>query len=321
MNFEFSSDQATLLDAVNRVVTNHGSEPLTPRRYQYSPELARDLADAGFYDCWHIEELGAVAATAMVIALAASPLCTEAAASAIVAPMLDLNLPGPHAVLLEGSEQAPVRFLPVANTLIRIGSGAVEVASMASAEHQVEACEGLFAYPMGMLRDAQSLTWTAVPSVNADAVRNGWRVAIAAEIVGCLDAGLKAVLEHVRNRRQFGRPLGSFQAIQHRLAECTTLIEGARWLVLKAADSQTPLDALIASAQAQRITTRVCYDLHQFMGAMGLTLEHPLHRWTYRAKYLRSDLGGADRQFIAAADSAWGPNGAVAQQAEMEVAS
>ena len=41
------------------------------------------------------------------------------------------------------------------------------------------------------------------------------------------------------------------------------------------------------------------------MGAMGLTLEHPLHRWTYRVKLLRSDLGGAEMQFRAVADAAW----------------
>ncbi len=42
------------------------------------------------------------------------------------------------------------------------------------------------------------------------------------------------------------------------------------------------------------------------MGAMGLTLEHPLHRWTFRVKLLRSELGGAERQFDAVAARAWG---------------
>ena len=41
---------------------------------------------------------------------------------------------------------------------------------------------------------------------------------------------------------------------------------------------------------------------------MGLTLEHPLHRWTYRAKLLRSDLGGAEQNYIELADMGWKPD-------------
>jgi alkylation response protein AidB-like acyl-CoA dehydrogenase len=118
------------------------------------------------------------------------------------------------------------------------------------------------------------------------------------------------VLEHVRHRRQFGRPLGSFQAIQHRLAQAAGKIDGVRWLVLRAASTSQSGDALAASAQAQDIATQVSYDLHQFVGAMGLTLEHPLHRWTYRVKLLRAELGGAAAQFAQLADAAW-PEAAV----------
>lgn len=50
---------------------------------------------------------------------------------------------------------------------------------------------------------------------------------------------------------------------------------------------------------------QIRYQRHPFMGAMGLTLEHPLHRWTYRVKLLRSDLGGAEMQFRVVADAAW----------------
>ncbi|RYF74237.1 MAG: acyl-CoA dehydrogenase [Comamonadaceae bacterium] len=306
MNFEFTSDQTALLDAVAKVVARHGATPLAPQRRQYSPELAQGLAEAGFFECVRIEELGPVTAVAMVMALAASPLCVELSGAALIAPMLGQDIEGPCAVVQEGRETTAVRFLPVARTLIRLRSTGTDFAHLSSARAQVEAVDSIFAYPMGMLRDPTAIAWEEAGTAAAPALQDLWRVGIAAEIVGSLDAGLKSVLAHVRDRRQFGRPLGSFQAIQHRLAECTTLIEGARWLVLKAADSGRSLDALLAAGQAQRISTRVCYDLHQFMGAMGLTLEHPLHRWTYRAKLLRSELGGADRHFIAAAEAAWG---------------
>jgi alkylation response protein AidB-like acyl-CoA dehydrogenase len=114
------------------------------------------------------------------------------------------------------------------------------------------------------------------------------------------------VLEHVRERAQFGRPLGSFQGIQHRLAEDAVWIEGAQLLTLRAADSRDPADAALALGHLQSHATRIGYDLHQFMGAMGLTLEHPLHRWTYRARALRAEMGGAPQALLDYADARWG---------------
>jgi alkylation response protein AidB-like acyl-CoA dehydrogenase len=110
-------------------------------------------------------------------------------------------------------------------------------------------------------------------------------------------------VQHVSDRRQFGRPLGSLQAVQHRLAQSAVAVEGVRWLALAAAAQSVP--AALALGQAQQAVRPVAYDLHQFMGAMGLTLEHPLHRWTYRARRLQSELGAAERQFQQAAHEAW----------------
>lgn len=302
MNLDFNADQQALLDAVEKVVVRHRQAPALPERCQYSAALEHDLIEGGFFEAAAIDELGPVAAAAIVMALARLPLAAELAASALLAPMLGSQSPGPYAVVHAGAETAPTRFLPVARTLIRLGDDAAHTAPLTA--ESVQATGTLFAYPMGVLRDTDSLQWTR-HDIDAAALRERWRVAVAAEIVGCLAAGHDAVLEHVKQRRQFGRPLGSFQAVQHRLAECAVLIEGARRLTLKAAGTGTALDARLAISQAQRIATRVSYDLHQFMGAMGLTLEHPLHRWTYRVKLLRSELGGADRHFIAAAEAAW----------------
>ena len=54
----------------------------------------------------------------------------------------------------------------------------------------------------------------------------------------------------------------------------------------------------MAAGPAPAISTQVAYHLPPFMGLIGLTLEHPLHRWTYRAKLLRSGLGGAEQNFL-----------------------
>ena len=162
-----------------------------------------------------------------------------------------------------------------------------------------------FAYPLGRLRAPEACLARAKPCADPALARRLASLAVAAEITGVLQGGLESVIAHVSDRRQFGRPLGAFQTVQHRLAACASRIAAAKWLALRAGDGTTS-DALMAAAYAQEAVDPVVHDLHQFMGAMGLTLEHPLYRWTYRARLLKSDLGGAPRHCLELADAAWG---------------
>ena len=98
----------------------------------------------------------------------------------------------------------------------------------------------------------------------------------------------------------------TFQALRHRLAEAQVRANGVRWLALTAAATLDPGDAALAALHAQESARATVYDFHQFFGAMGVTLEHPLHLWTYRLKALISDLGGRGGQALAAADALWG---------------
>jgi alkylation response protein AidB-like acyl-CoA dehydrogenase len=85
------------------------------------------------------------------------------------------------------------------------------------------------------------------------------------------------------------------------MAECAVLAGGVKWLALKAASTAADGDAALAAFHAQESATRVTYDLHQMLGAMGMTLEHPLHLWTYRLKVLLGELGGRGAQAHAVA--------------------
>ena len=116
-----------------------------------------------------------------------------------------------------------------------------------------------------------------------------------------MQAAIDATVEHLGVRKQFGRPLGTFQALRHRMAECAVLAGGVRWLALKAAWTGDAGDAALAALHAQDSATRVIYDVHQMMGAMGMTLEMSLHLWTYRMKALLSELGGRGGQASAVA--------------------
>jgi alkylation response protein AidB-like acyl-CoA dehydrogenase len=77
-------------------------------------------------------------------------------------------------------------------------------------------------------------------------------------------------------------------------------------MTMKAAATRDPGDAALAAYHAQESARRVTYDCHQFLGAMGMTLEHPLHLWTYRLKALTSELGGRGANALAAAEAIWG---------------
>ncbi len=309
MNFEPNEDQAAFLAAVERITAHHGASwAPSNERHQFSTQLEHDLEESGFFACAHEASLGLVAAAAMVIELSKLSVCAEIAASSLIGPLVCRELPRPLTVIW-GDAKRPARFLPVARTVLRVDGNRVFAAALQAGD--VTALESAFAYPMGVLKSADALQWTVIDNEHAHRIQDLWRVGIAAEITGCLQAGLDAVVAHVTERRQFGRPLGAFQGIQHRLAAAASKIQAARWLALKAAHTGSSVDATTAAGFAQSISTTISYDLHQFMGAMGLTLEHPLHRWTYRVKLLRSELGGAERQFVEVADLLWGTTSAV----------
>lgn len=269
-------------------------------RHEYGTALDHQLDENGFFDAAHEETLGPVMAAEMIFQIAQLPVALECAASALLRPLIASHLPRPIAVVEGDDPTVPIRFLTLARSVIWLSEQGVKTAAIE--QSNVQEVDSLFAYPMGRLK-SDKLDWT---DIDSDKALNLWRVGLAAELTGALKGGLESVLEHVRERQQFGRPLGSFQAVQHRLATGAVEIDAARWLILKAAHSGSTEDATVALGQAQNMATRIGYDLHQFMGAMGLTLEHPLHRWTYRARLLRTAMGGASVNFGNYADIRWG---------------
>jgi hypothetical protein len=303
MRFAPNEDQATFLSVLERMMESDAAGWKTSpewARFEWSASFDQTMEQNGFFDCAAEETLGPIAAAAMTWRVARLPIAVECAASSLLRPYYAPALPRPVAVVDSHAKQA-IRFLPVARSVLSIAPDGVRAAILTA--NAVEPIESLFAYPMGVLQTS-ALDWKSIDA-DPDAVRDRWRVALAAEIAGALQGGLDAVVAHVRERRQFGRPLGSFQAIQHRLAGAAAKIEAAYWLTLKAAQRLDPADAATALGYVQEAATKVIYDLHQFMGAMGLTLEHPLHRWTYRARLLRSALGGAAANLQAVSTQRW----------------
>lgn len=302
MDLQPSEDQRLLLDAVRKLIARLEPDAYDGRRALYSSGHDAALAESGLLDTAGIEEYGPLPAAMLVEEIAKAPIILEVGASAMLRPQLFPGWPRPVAVLAD-DPKAAARFLPVAKSVLFLDGGEARIARLGDGD--VEELPAFFTYPVGRLRDADACLARAEPLGDGAAARRLLRIAVAAEIAGALRGALDTVVEHVKSRYQFGRPLGSFQATQHRLASAASTIAAIRLLTLRAAALGTETDALTALGHAQENATAIVYDLHQFMGAMGLTLEHPLHRWSYRLKLLLSDLGGATAQFRALGAEVW----------------
>jgi Acyl-CoA dehydrogenase, C-terminal domain len=305
MDLSLTSDHLAILDALDSLSKPYASVPIGDHSFALTSDaLNRELAEGGFLDVGFDPDLGTVAAAVVVERLARLPYATEAAMSAIVRPLLGDDLPRPLC-LVEGKSKRPVRFLTPGATVVVVGAGSVK--SFTASADQIRAePEALYGYPMATLLVDPATAATNAHDVSADEAMTRWRIALAAEAAGLLAAALESVTAHVTDRQQFGRPLATFQALRHRLAEAQVRTNGVYWLAMKAAATLDAGDAALAALHAQETARAVVYDYHQFLGAMGMTLEHPLHLWTYRLRALISELGGRGGQALAAAKAIWG---------------
>lgn len=305
MHLALNEDQTQILDFIDSLTKPYATVPMHDISFALTSDaLDAELVEGGFLDVMAIEELGAVTAALVVERLARLPFAVEAAASSLVRPLIDPELPRPLCLVEEGQLRKPVRFLKPGATVVVVGESGVR-SFTASADHVREAGdEVLYGYPVAYLTGVPDEARTH--EVAAGEVLRAWRVALAAEAAGLLAAALQSVTTYVSERQQFGRPIATFQAIRHRLAEAQVVTNGVYWLALRAAGTSDAGDAALAALHAQEAAKRVGYDYHQFLGAMGMTLEHPLHLWTYRLKFLTSELGGRGANALAAAEAIWG---------------
>lgn len=305
MHLALTEDQVQVLDFLDSLARPYASVPLHDTSFALtSDELDRELAENGFLDVMAVEELGPVTAALVTEKLARLPFAVESAFSALVRPLVDAELPRPVCLVEEGQLRKPVRFLKPGASVIVVGPSGVRSFTAGESDVREAGDEVLYAYPMAYLNGIPADTRSH--EVSAEEVLRAWRVALAAESAGLLAAALQSVTTHVSERQQFGRPLATFQALRHRLAEAQVLTNGCYWLAMRAAGTGDAGDAALAALHALDAAKKVTYDFHQFLGAMGMTLEHPLHLWTYRLKALASELGGRGAQGVAAADAIWG---------------
>jgi alkylation response protein AidB-like acyl-CoA dehydrogenase len=118
------------------------------------------------------------------------------------------------------------------------------------------------------------------------------RTASAAEALGVAQRALDLGVEHTKTRIQFGKPIGTYQAVSHPLAQTYTDVELSRSLVYWAAwcvaedDNRAPIAAAAAKAFATEAAVAACERSIQVHGGIGFTWEHPLHHFYKRALWL-----------------------------------
>jgi hypothetical protein len=120
--------------------------------------------------------------------------------------------------------------------------------------------------------------------VNTMQVLDAGRIGIAALSVGLAQGAYEAALRYAQERRAFGKPISSFQAIQWKLADNATRIEGARLLTYRAAylkdrGGRTTLESSMAKLYASEIAVRAADDCVQIHGGYGLVKDYPAEKF------------------------------------------
>jgi alkylation response protein AidB-like acyl-CoA dehydrogenase len=124
---------------------------------------------------------------------------------------------------------------------------------------------------------------------------------LAAEQLGLAERALEITVDYVKHRYQFARPVGSFQAIKHRLADLWVAVTQARAASRYAAacladrDPDAPLAVALAKAACSDVALLAGQEMVQLHGGIGFTWEHPAHLYLKRAKSSSIGLGTADR--------------------------
>jgi alkylation response protein AidB-like acyl-CoA dehydrogenase len=174
-----------------------------------------------------------------------------------------------------------------------------------------QSVEGRKLATLSLVDTPGDLILPASSSRNAvDALYNLALVALSAELLGVMEQAQAVTLDYLRIRKQFGKLIGTFQALQHQAANIYIRTEATRSLVFQVAANSEPFridPALAVAAKAKAsedamFVTEACIQLH---GAIGFTDEHDIGLYLKRAMLLSSLFGNAAaqrRRYIAVAD-------------------
>ncbi|WP_274631028.1 acyl-CoA dehydrogenase family protein [Arvimicrobium flavum] len=140
---------------------------------------------------------------------------------------------------------------------------------------------------------AECLAADALPAI--DDVLDLGRIALGAEAVGAMDRLIEMTIDYVRQRRQFGRALSSFQELRHRVVDMVMELEQCRSIIIRAAASFGTPDQARHAAMAKnligRMGPRIAEEAIQLHGGIGMTWEYPVSHYAKRLVMIDHQLG------------------------------
>ncbi|MFF3315008.1 acyl-CoA dehydrogenase family protein [Streptomyces sp. NPDC003035] len=220
------------------------------------------------------------------------------------------------AVLALPLSAAPDAEPPTTGTVTGVADAVVAdvfLVPRADGLHAVPAAEATIApqTPLDLTRplaavttDPASGTRLADAATATAAIRRGLLAGaglLASEQLGLAEWCLEETVRHTRERHQFNRPVGSFQALKHRMAQLWLEVVNARAAARAAADAlatgspEAPLTVAVAQAYCSKVAVHAAEECVQLHGGIGMTWEHPAHLALKRAKADQIALGSAGR--------------------------
>jgi hypothetical protein len=167
--------------------------------------------------------------------------------------------------------------------------------------HGTSAGEPLFGLGLSSVRLTGEDLLGEAPEAQEDAVR--WLheralVAVCATQLGVSERALEITSAYVRERRQFGVPIGTFQAVQHRAADCYIDLEALRWVTWRAAwklghELPASREVAVAKVWAAEAGSRIANAAQHLHAGIGVDVDYPIHRYFLWSKALELSLGPA----------------------------
>jgi len=316
VRFAFTDDQLAFRDAVRDLLTRECPPEVVRAAWDGKPtDLWPKLAEMGVVGMTAPEDAGGLGMNALDLVL----VLEEAGRAGLPEPLLEHTA---VAVPLLADAGGPVaeRWLPrlaSGETIATVGIGSAPLivdadrAGLLVDDHdgcfhavETSGCDLTVRPSVDGGRRVFAVGWTATPETKiegADAALAFDRAALAtaAELVGLADRMVTMAAEYAKERHQFGKPIGSFQAVQHHLADALLALEFARPVVYRAAHTlahggaDRAVHVSMAKAYASDAALLAARTALQVHGAIGYSWEHDLHLFMKRAWALAAAWGDA----------------------------
>jgi alkylation response protein AidB-like acyl-CoA dehydrogenase len=295
MDLLLTDEQTLLRDSAARLLARAaGPKKLRALRDSntgFDPALWREIAEAGWLAILVPEFDGG-------LGLGATELCLVAEQAGAALLTLPVGIAAAAAPALAGSPHLAdaiagrTLVLPVLDRVVPFAN----VADAFLADGKIVGRDGVSVTPARLVDGSAVGTISLANGETPAGVRDAALLALAAELVGVAGRALAIALDYLKVRVQFDKPIGSFQALQHRAAEEFMEVELAHSLVFQVAarfdrGDASPAMAAAAKARAAQAALRVCKSALQFHGAMGYTDEHDIGLYFKRAMALAAAFG------------------------------